>query len=232
MTVTTPDDRAGAPRNSVNFRRLSTASAVLPPHAATAALTVDRIAGVGAPTPARRRDTAARATSVLFCAAPSAPYGIGNLRRLERLALDMGVRPQVLLRGTRDTARAARARGWTVLDATPLAILRLQPELAVIDDSSPLVATLWMRLARLFEIPVASVRDLDRRSPATPATDDLAVRCGWAPVDRWPADAAPASDDDDVPGRTLIALPGAEPALPWMLAPLVSSRPSLQVAGA
>ena len=220
MAVSIFDPQAATLRTSVKLRHLSFVGGGPAAAPAPAALTVDRPAGVEPPTP-----RTARATSVLFCAAPLAPHGIGQLHRLERLAHQLGVRPQVLLRGGAETVHAARARGWTVFDATAPAIVRLQPELAVIDDASPLVARLWMRLARLFELPVASVRDFMRPCPAG---DDLTCVPGWS-CDAISVD----SGRDDLPGRTLIALPEGEPVLPWLLPAFVPPPPrSLLAAGA
>jgi hypothetical protein len=204
----------GLPCRPEKFRRLSRAGHAAADAAAMPSLTVHRLAGVGASTPRPTIASAPAGASILFCAAPSACSGTDGLTRLQQLAQRLGVRPQVLLRGTAATARTVRALGWTVIDATPDAILRLQPDLAVIDDSSPTLVALWVRLARLFEIPVARIRDLAVRS--APARDDLAELPGWIANDSdlggAPIDTAMLRDKSEgagrAPGRTLIALPG------------------------
>ena len=232
MKERTLDDGAGSWCRPGQFRRLSTAADGNWRVAAAPALTVHRIAGVEASTPLNERRT-----SVLLCAAPAATSGVGQLQRLQKLAHALGVRPQVLLRGTSATARAGRAIGWIVLDATPEAILRLQPDLAVIDDSSPVLVTLWVRLARMFEIPVATLRELAVRS--THALDNLGALPGWLPADSRAIDDfidAPAARDangqaDAMPGRTLIALPGGGRRRTLGLRPMACTFPAAVVSG-
>jgi hypothetical protein len=177
---------------------------------ATAWVTVDRIEGVDAPT-AHAVAGPVRGRSVLFCAAPAVASGISHLIRLQRVARLLDVRPQVLLRGDGTTAIALRALGWTVLDATPFAILRLRPELALIDDSSPALVSRWVRLARTCDIPVARLHEFSKTTGRS--HDDITMLPGWVPAATDVThrsldlhnDVDPFADDEC---RTLLAVAG------------------------
>jgi hypothetical protein len=199
MAVLDFDDRFGILRNGGQFRSVLRAAGG---DAIDRPVTPGRSGGVGTPTrvPAR---------SVLFCASAARPVA-DELRRLQRFARALGVRPQVLLRGTGATVRVARAMGWTVLDATPQAILGLQPDLAVVDDAAPALVRLWVRVARLFDLPVATIRDLSLRLATAPA-DDVTAIPGWIPADARAQQIGEDALEADVPGRTLLAIAGGGP---------------------
>lgn len=98
---------------------------------------------------------------VLFRVAAGPSTGFGHLVRCRSLARALGVPASVSVRGSRETRRAAAARGFDVR-LGGIALLRepARPDVLVVDDPSAQQATRWVRRARQLRIPVATLHDL------------------------------------------------------------------------
>ena len=98
---------------------------------------------------------------VLFRVAAGPSIGFGHLVRCRSLARALGVPLAVSVRGSRETRRAASARGFDVR-LGGIALLRepCRPAVLVVDDPSAQQATRWVRRARQLRIPVATLHDL------------------------------------------------------------------------
>jgi hypothetical protein len=73
------------------------------------------------------------------------------------------VRRVLALRGGGDAIDTALAMGWTVHHGSPLALAATLPDLIVVDDPSGVQARRWVRAARQYDIPIATVHDGDGR---------------------------------------------------------------------
>jgi len=104
---------------------------------------------------------AARTPSVLFRAAAGPRRGFGHLVRCASLARAMRVPARLALRGTAETARAARALGCELVPGGPVSALRRSgADVLVVDDPVASEAARWIRAARRIGRPVASIHDL------------------------------------------------------------------------
>lgn len=98
---------------------------------------------------------------VLFRVAAGPRLGFGHLVRCRSLARALGVPPIVSIRGSLETRRAAAARGFEVwLGGISLLRGGARPDVLVVDDPSAQQATLWVRRAREYGVPVATLHDL------------------------------------------------------------------------
>jgi len=98
---------------------------------------------------------------VLFRAAAGPRVGLGHLVRSGVLARALPGEAALSLRAASATLAAVRVRGLRVLEDRSLAALEtFGPDLVVVDDPSPREARSWVRAARRFGVPVATVHDL------------------------------------------------------------------------
>lgn len=110
---------------------------------------------------------------VVFRVAAGPRQGFGHLSRATVLARALGATAHLSLRGGRQAAAVARARGWTLASGSPRAVLaRLAPDLLVIDDPRARAAASWLGAARAAGVPVASIHDLGREHLASDLTID------------------------------------------------------------
>jgi spore coat polysaccharide biosynthesis predicted glycosyltransferase SpsG len=102
------------------------------------------------------------AISVLFAVSAGPRIGFGHLARARALAHAMSVPFVIAVRGTAATRRTARRLGATVVTGGTRALVRLRPDLLVVDDPRSNVAAQWVTQARRHGVPVATVHDLGR----------------------------------------------------------------------
>lgn len=99
---------------------------------------------------------------VLFRLAAGSRLGFGHLVRGRALARALGLdHPDVSLRGATPAQQLARRFGMSLHDGLAVeTLVRLQPDVLVIDDPSRTAAERWCRAAQELRVPVASVHDL------------------------------------------------------------------------
>lgn len=99
--------------------------------------------------------------TVLFRVAAGPVLGFGHLRRAVSLARALGVSPIVSVRGGKEARAAAARLGCRLMDGAAHEVLaRTKASVLVIDDPHAASAYVWLRVARRFGVPVASVHDL------------------------------------------------------------------------
>ncbi|HWB30288.1 MAG TPA: hypothetical protein VG736_07280 [Vicinamibacterales bacterium] len=155
---------------------------------------------------------------VLFAAAAGPEIGFGHLVRCANLADALGVPRELALRGSVRTRDTALGLGWTV-HRGPRLLQHLSPDLLVVDDPSAAHTAQWVRHARRWRVPVATMHD----GVARPVGSDLAIDGSLVarPIDRAHRIAGPAFAIVNAaitahrarparrePGRVLVALGG------------------------
>lgn len=97
---------------------------------------------------------------VLFVAAAGPRRGVGHLVRCVSFAKALGVRPLVAVAGSMRAAEAALALGADVIvDATPLVIANLRPDVVIVDEPVATQARTWVNAARNVGALAVSVHD-------------------------------------------------------------------------
>lgn len=97
---------------------------------------------------------------VLFVAAAGPRRGFGHLVRCVSFARALGVRPLVAVSGNMAAAEAALALGADVIvDASPLVVNSLRPDVVIVDDPIPMQARRWVDAARRVNALTVSVHD-------------------------------------------------------------------------
>jgi spore coat polysaccharide biosynthesis predicted glycosyltransferase SpsG len=113
--------------------------------------------------------------TVLFAAAAGPRRGFGHLVRCGVLADSLDVRRLAVLRGaTPATLRAAERLGWAIV-AGPDAILRLRPDLLIVDDPVPAHRARWVRRARRSQVPAVVLADGGSPTPGADLVIDGSV---------------------------------------------------------
>ena len=98
---------------------------------------------------------------VLFRAPAGPRRGFGHLVRCRSLALALGVRPLIAIRGGQRARAAARALGCDVIAGSPAAVIaRVAPQVVIVDDPIAANARRWIACARRAGCRVVTVHDL------------------------------------------------------------------------
>jgi spore coat polysaccharide biosynthesis predicted glycosyltransferase SpsG len=98
---------------------------------------------------------------ILFRAAAGPRRGYGHLVRCRSLARALGVRPLVALRGGQHVIETAVALGCDVVrGSASRVLLRLEPDVLIVDDPIASDARRWIRAARRVGSLVVSIHDL------------------------------------------------------------------------
>jgi spore coat polysaccharide biosynthesis predicted glycosyltransferase SpsG len=131
----------------------------------------------------------ARPPFVLFAAAAGPEIGFGHLVRCANLADALGVPRELALRGSERTMHTALTLGWSV-HRGPRLLEHTSPDLLVVDDPSAVHTAQWVRRARRWRVPVATLHD----GVARPVASDLAIDGSLVarPIDRAHRIAGPA----------------------------------------
>jgi spore coat polysaccharide biosynthesis predicted glycosyltransferase SpsG len=107
---------------------------------------------------------------VLFAVAAGPETGFGHLVRGASLADALGVSRELVLRGSPRTMHTALRLGWSVHRGARV-LEQTSPDLLIVDDpSAPHVAG-WVRRAKRWRVPVATIHD----GVARPVASDLAI---------------------------------------------------------
>jgi len=118
----------------------------------------------------------ARSISVLFAAAAGPRQGFGHLIRCGVLADAVGCRRDLVLHGGPHATHVALALGWTVhRNRIGRLLAALGPDLLVVDDPSSVRVQRWVREARRFGVPVATIHDAGIARVASDLTIDGSV---------------------------------------------------------
>jgi spore coat polysaccharide biosynthesis predicted glycosyltransferase SpsG len=97
--------------------------------------------------------------NVLFATAAGPSIGFGHLVRSGHLAGRMRVTRQMALRGPASALDSALGLGWTVHRGSPSRLAATLPDLIVVDDPSAVEMHRWVRAARRYGVPVATIHD-------------------------------------------------------------------------
>jgi len=97
--------------------------------------------------------------SVIFAVAAGPSIGFGHLVRAGHLVRQLEASPVLALRGGHAAVETALSMGWTVLRGQPAALAATLPDLIVVDDPSAVETRRWIRAARRYGVPVATIHD-------------------------------------------------------------------------
>lgn len=183
-----------------------------------------------------------RHVAVVFRIAAGPRLGFGHLVRCRAIARALGVVPQVSVRGTAATRRAAARLGVRLLEGGPRVLDRVRPQVLVVDDPSAVAVRRWVSAARRRGIPVASIHDAGlarveadlvidgsvRTAPSADATRLFGPR--YAVID--PRLTARGARRGITPGRVLVAVGGGAHVfalVPAVVAALARRVPGLDI---